>query len=72
MKPLWDIAKPQDYPVFRFSDKTICLLDHMQGMVTRKTYRARIDPFPDVKAYADATAVVVTIYRIFSDNNTGL
>ena len=47
MKPLWDIAKPQlqDYPVFRFSDKTICLLDHrvLSLGIDRKTYRARIE-----------------------------
>ena len=44
MKPLRDIAKPQDYPVFRFSDKTIPLLDHrvLSLGIDRKTYRARI------------------------------
>ena len=25
---LWDIVKPPDYPLFRFGDKTILLLNH--------------------------------------------
>ena len=34
----------------------------MQYIRRRLDVLSPIDPFPDVKAYADATAVVVTIY----------